>query len=220
MRRALVGPVVACLLLVAAPALAHPFGPPPTALVSARGQSVFINWTAAPDDTLAIGVQVGLLEESVLEDVMEASVQVAPSRAQEDALNESSELLAYLVDHIHVTQDGGACEMTVQPITDFVRDGAKTVHQCPEPVSAVDIEITMLHDVHEAYRTFAVTNEYARPTQAVYSVANPRHTWDFSENEETQGGGGLPGWLPLVVIGGLVSVVGLVLAVGRSGGKG
>jgi hypothetical protein len=216
MRRGLVGVVIACVLLVAAPALAHPFGPPPTALVSARGQSVFINWTAAPDDTLAIGVQVGLLDESVLEDVMEASVQVAPSRAQEDALNESTELKGYLADHISVTQDGADCEMTVQPITDFVRDGAKSVHQCPEPITVVDIEITMLHDVHEAYRTFAVTNEYARPTQAVYSVANPRHTWDFSDNEETQSGG-LPGWLPLLAIGALVSVVGLVIAIGRGG---
>jgi hypothetical protein len=209
------------LLGSATAALAHPFGPPPTALVSARGSSVFVEWRAAPDDTAAIGVQLGFLDEAVLEAYLEAPTQAAPSAADEDALARSPELVAYLLDRVVVEQDGARCRGRVVAVEAFVQEGARVVLECPEPISAVDLEISLLHDVHEAYRTFAVAeSEATAPAQAVFTTASPRQRFDFSGAttpgaEPTAPTGGEPGAIVgVAVVGGflgLAALAGIVL---------
>ena len=210
------------LILVAAPVLAHPFGPPPTALVSARGQSVFIEWRSAADDAVAIGVEVGLLSEDLVDVYLEGPAQAAPSERAELELSESEELRDYLLEHIAVRQEGERCRATVQPIGNFVHEGARTVHECPEPIGSVDITITMLHERHPAYRTFAISGEDdVSPQQAVFSIDSPEHAWDFAaerasaDNPTESTGGGLVVW-PLAAVGAM-AVLGVVVVVVRSG---
>lgn len=167
--------------VLAAPAAAHPFGPPPTAVLRVDGNVMTISWKAAPDDTMAIGEQVGILPPGSVEGFREAQTQVAPPASAERALDEAPELRAYLLRRIQVRQDGALCPATVRPIVDFVGGGATTVHQCPRPIGKVELAITMLHDLHEAYRTFAVSDQPgAAPRQSVHTVTRPRARWDFS----------------------------------------
>jgi hypothetical protein len=181
-------------ILTAAPASAHPFGPPPTALVAARGNAVLVDWRSAPDDAIAIGIHVGLLPEETMDAYLEAQTQVAPSAADEELLARSPELHDYLLEHIRVLQDGRPCEPNLQPVGDFVRDGARIIHDCAEDVEVVEIEITMLHDIHSAYRTFAVAeNETTVPAQAVFTTAAPRQQMDFSGSAGSGGSDGAEG---------------------------
>lgn len=187
------------------PADAHPFGVPPTALVSADGRRVTVEWAAAPDDAMVVGMAIGVLDDDSLDRYLEGPVQTAPPAAQEEALSASPELLEYLLERIVVAQDGEACDGRVEPIEDFMSDGARVVHDCPAPVTAVSLQVTMLHDVHTAYRTFAITEGTGRPEQAVFTVDNPEQEWDFTAD------GQAPlriAWLPPVVLG-VVGAIGV-----------
>lgn len=67
------------------------------------------------------------------------------------------------------------------PIFDFVSRGATTVHHCPEQLGRVELEITMLQDIHPAYRTFAVTEQPGiGRRQSVHTSRLPRVAWDLS----------------------------------------
>jgi hypothetical protein len=201
-------------------AWAHPFGPPPTALLTVVEDAVVVEWRSAADDAAAIGVALGFMDVTVLDAYLEAPTQVAPSAADEEALAASTELRAYLLEHIAVRQDGVPCEGAVVDASDFVHGGATVVHRCPEPIRRVEVTLSMLHDVHEAYRTFAVTaSDEADPAQAVFTVAEPVHVFDFSGSSGTgeaatpttgssAGGGGA------LALGAL----GAVLLVGLAGG--
>lgn len=176
--------VVVLAAAIAGPVLAHPYGPPPSALIAVRGSTVLIDWRATPDDAVAVGVHLGFFDEEVLDAYLEAPAQAAPPAADEDALTASPLLLTYLAEHVAVIQDGQRCEVTVVPPENFVHQGARVLHACPEPVDVVEVELTMLHDIHEAYRTFGLAeDEAAAPSQVVFTVSDPRHTIDF-------GGGG------------------------------
>lgn len=168
------------LLLGASSAAAHPFGPPPTALVSASGHQVVVEWGAPTDDALVVGMALGVLDDTSLERYLEGPVQVAPPAAKEAELSASAELVDYLLDRIVVTQDGRRCDASVAPIDSFLTDGARVIHQCPRPVTVVDLRIAMLHDVHDAYRTFAVTEGTGTPAQSVFTVERAEQRWDFT----------------------------------------
>ena len=163
----------------ATPAAAHPFGPPPTAEIAADGRQITVDWTATPDDAVAIGELLDLMPEgSTAAYRQESAAQVAPSRAAEAALSAAPELHAYLTDHIVAVQEGQPCPGTVPPVTDFVHEGARVVLTCPAEVAEVVLRITMLHEIHPAYRTFAVGEE-SQPAQSVFTVEAPEHTWRF-----------------------------------------
>jgi hypothetical protein len=216
------GVAAVALVSAAAPSLAHPFGPPPTAFVSARGHSVFVEWAAAADDAIAVGESIGLFEEGTAEQYWEAPVQVAPPAHKEEELSASPGLRDYLLERIQVRQDGVLCAGTVQPIGNFVRDGAVVVYRCPAEVAVVDLHIAMLHDVHDAYRTFAISEGDAQPAQAVFTSTESEHRWDFTAPAEdgppAAGNGGGMTWWPLAVGGGAAIVIAAALAllVGRS----
>ena len=173
--------LVGVLVLVLSPdaAVAHPFGPPPTARVGADGRTVTIHWSATPDDAVAIGELLGLMPAGSVEAYrQESAAQVAPSLRDEAALAGSPLLAEYLTKHIVVEQDGEPCPAEVPPRPTFVQNGATVVATCSQPVREVTLRITMLHDVNPAYRTVAI-GEASRPAQSVFTVAEPSAQWEF-----------------------------------------
>jgi hypothetical protein len=197
------------LLTAPPPADAHPFGPPPTARIWAEGDVVTIDWAAAPDDLALIGVELGLLPEDTPDAYLEAPTQVAPERAHEEQMSRSPELVDYLLERVRVIQRGRDCEGGVEPIERFLTRGATVVHRCAEPVTEVEVEIGLLHDVHPAYRTFAFSaSDEAEPSQAVFTAASPRHTWRFGATADgtAEGRARGAGTVGLIILG-LVAVL-------------
>lgn len=189
----------------ATPALAHPFGPPPTAVVSAAGNTVTIQWRAAIDDMLAIGERLGVLPPGTAEGYREAAVQVAPPAAAEETLDRSPELAEYLQQRLTVTQHDGQdsirCDFELVPVVSFLTEGAVTRHHCPKPVATVTLNITMLHDIHEAYRTFAIDRtEGVKPGQSVHTVTAPAAEWEFGAVTTPNDTSSTGGWWPLIAI--------------------
>lgn len=209
-RAALLGVLVllGLVALPAAPAAAHPFGPPPTALLTATGDELRIEWRSAVDDAAAIGVTLGFLDEEILQAYLEAPTQVAPSAADEDAFTGSDELRDYLLTHVAVRQGDTDCRAAIGELRAFLYDGATITYRCPEPIAEVDVRISMLHDVHPAYRTFATAaSATASPAQTVFTAADAQQRFDFAAT----GGGALGGSLTALVA---VAVLGLLAAVG------
>lgn len=170
---------VLVLMLLPDAAVAHPFGPPPTARVSADGRAVTIHWSATPDDAVAIGELLGLMPAGSVEAYrQESAAQVAPSLRDEDALAASPLLAEYLAKHIVVEQDGQHCPAEVPPRPTFVQNGATVVATCPRPVREVTLRITMLHDINPAYRTVAI-GKASRPAQSVFTTGAPAAQWQF-----------------------------------------
>jgi MYXO-CTERM domain-containing protein len=194
--------VVAGVVVAAVPAAAHPFGPPPTATISASDRTITIDWQATPDDAVAIGELLGLMPEgSTAAYRQESAAQVAPSRQAEAALSASPLLADYLREHITVTQDGTPCAPDVPAPGDFVHQGARILLTCPDPVAEVTLRITMLHSIHSAYRTFAVGADTS-PSQSVFTVEAPAHTWRFGAPA-----GEATTTVPMIVGGGVLLAV-------------
>jgi hypothetical protein len=183
------------VVVAGAPAQAHPFGEPQTARISAEGSQVIMRWTSPPDDILVLGGAVGALparREYVFEmspdDVPEL---VGPSDA--DLITSSPEVADYLADHLTVRQNGQVCEPDVS-LDELVEEGALVVFDCANPVEDVEVEITMLTDLHEAYRTVAVGEGGTEPDRWLYTIDDPVQTWTFGAGS---GGGVTSGvvWL-------------------------
>ena len=171
--------VLLLAMTAASPAWAHPFGPPPTARVSAEGSTVTIDWSATPDDAAAIGEQLGILPPgSVAAYRQDAAAQVAPPAADEARLSASPQLRDYLTSRITAAQAGEPCDGSVPPVADFVHSGARVVLDCPDPVAEIELSITMLHDLNPAYRTVAVGTD-SDPAQGVFTTQASRATWRF-----------------------------------------
>jgi hypothetical protein len=195
---------VATFGLVLAPvaAVGHPFGPPPRAWVTVDGPIVDIGWEAAYDDHLAVGEHLGYFAEGTSQAYVDPAVQVAPPRADEEALASSDDLRDYLSSNIVVMQGSQRCASQVLSTEAFVDRGARTRHRCPEATGPVTLRVTMLHDIHEAYRTFALADDDATGPFAVFSVEEPEHTVAMEDL-----GAGSPATSRLVLLGSLVVVV-------------
>ena len=166
-------------LTAPSPAFAHPFGPPPTARISAQGRTVTIDWSATPDDAVAIGEKLGIMPAgSVAAYRQESAAQVAPSGRDEARLSASPLLADYLTSHVAVVQDGQRCPATVPAVVDFVHAGARVVATCPAEVQQVELRITMLHDINTAYRTVGIGTR-TDPAQSVFTATTPGFTWRF-----------------------------------------
>jgi hypothetical protein len=197
-------------VLSAAPAAAHPFGPPPTARISAQGATVSIAWSATPDDAVAIGESLGVMPPgSVAAYRQEGGTQVAPSSADEARFSASPLLREYLIEHIAVSQAGQPCAASVPAIGDFVHAGARIDLTCPAPVTTVDLRISMLHEIHEAYRTVAIGTG-SEPRRSVFTVSAPEHTWTFGA-----GGGGTAPWLGAGIVTATVALAGAAFVLAR-----
>jgi hypothetical protein len=165
------------LVLPAAAAWGHASGELPRARLSSEGRTVFLEWTAPPDDAADVGVAVGLLPEEAVVALLGASDEGLPTDQQIRELSRSDELRAYLLDNARVTQHGRSCDAEVEPGADFLTDGARFVFTCPDPVAEAQVEVTILHDRDELYATYSVdgTSQYA-----VHTTRQPEHPWDFT----------------------------------------
>jgi hypothetical protein len=160
--RLAVGGVVllSVLLLAARPAIAHPFGVPPTAKLTAERDRLLVVWSAVEEDAAW--------------------------------LPGGDTLADYLLERIRVAQGSRWCVGRARTRNPSTEQGIAVVHHCPERIGVVDVEITMLQDRHEAYRTFAFAD--AQPRQAVFTVAQPRHRLDFG-GDSGKAAGPAVGWL-------------------------
>lgn len=191
-RRPLAAVVLAALALALAPTAghAHPFGPPPRSWLEVDDATVRLSWEATYDDHLALGERLGYFEEGTSAAYLDPSVQVAPPRADEEALAASDELRAYLAANIAVEQDGQRCDLDGVRTDRFVERGAIVHHVCPRPAEELTLRITMLHDVNEAYRTFGLAEAGPAGPFAVFTVEQPEHRVDVTELTGDGGAGG------------------------------
>lgn len=202
--------VVAAVTVGAAPAVAHPFGPPPVARLSAEGTVVQVRWTAAPDDLLALGYGAGVLHERPAAlDQAEGTPfggGTDVTAAEAALLTGAPEVASYLGDGVQVRQDGIDCPGEVRDAADLVDAGALLAFTCPAPVRTVDVGVELLTDLHPAYRTMAVSAEGQR---ALYTTDDTVESWTF---------GGASGAGPTLAVGGvgaLLAAVGAATVVRR-----
>ncbi|MFI0423618.1 hypothetical protein [Spongiactinospora sp. 9N601] len=144
-------PSVAALLAVlllafAAPAAAHPFGPPSTASLRADGPRVELAWRSAEDDWVALGQSLGAFEDP-------GSGPVSTALTGEQKLGRSAAVRTYLLARVRVAQRGRACPGRLAELRDLLAEGARFTFECPGPVSEVELTMTPLTDLNPAYRT-------------------------------------------------------------------
>jgi hypothetical protein len=131
-----------------------------------------------------------------------------------ELLGRSAELRTYLLQHITVSQSGMPCTGAIgelDDVDDLLRDGMPLTFTCADDVDLVDISITALTDLHEAYRTVAIAD--AAPGRVLYTWDDGTHEWDFSAGSTASlfGGGTVAVAAGLV----LLSVVLLTLTMRR-----
>ncbi|GIF72814.1 hypothetical protein [Asanoa siamensis] len=158
MRRLALGALVALAVvgLAGTPAAAHPFGPPSTAKVTARGSSLTLVWHAAEDDWVALGQSVGAFDDPATDVTGEQKLQRSPA------------VRDYLLARMTVRQAGVACPGTVGELKDLLSTGATLTYECPATVASVRIKLAALMDLNEAYRTVLVGD-----SEAMFTVASP-----------------------------------------------
>lgn len=175
----------------AAPAAAHPFGPPPVATMTAEGARIDVRWAVAADDVVALGYHTGAIPTRrtfVFEDGVPAD---APGQVDDSdaALVAASPAVAeYLTDGFRVRQDGRPCPGRVDDAGDLTTAGAHLVFTCPSRVRTVELEVTLLTDLHPAYRTVLLAAGGARPERSISTLEDPTGTVTFGGG----GGGGAP----------------------------
>ena len=190
-----VGATLAAATMGGGPAVAHPFGPPTTARVVVDGSRVDISWQPAEDDWVALGQSLGAFEDP-------SAGPVATQLTGEEKLRESAAVRDYLRERITVSQQGRPCPGELRPLDRLLAQGARLTFDCPDQVRTLDITLTALTDLNEAYRTI-LRAESASPAETLYTAVADTHQVDF-----TQSGGGLG------------PAVGLALGVAVAGGLG
>lgn len=173
--------------LSAGVAQAHPFGDPQTAQISNDGDTVHVRWRAAPDDLSALAIELRVVESGrtfVYEDGALVPEESDPTDVE--ALAGAPEFADYLLRHITVRAGGRECAGAVDPLDALADDGAGVTFTCAAPVTAAEVSISTLTDLHEAYRTLA----YGPGDQgAVYTLADDTAAWTFDPAVATTGDG-------------------------------
>ncbi len=191
------------------PAAAHPFGPPTVARVAVDGFRVDLSWQPAEDDWVALGQSLGAFEDPT-------SGPVATQLTGEQKLQGSTAVRDYLRERITVSQDGRPCRGELKPLDALLARGARLTFDCPAPVSTLDITMTALTDLNQAYRTVLRADTPALPAEALYTAADGTHQIDFTQS----GGGATPAValaVGVVAAGGLGALIGLARR--RTGSK-
>jgi hypothetical protein len=183
---ALVGAVAVWVLAAGGPALAHPLGPPPEVGLRADGRTVEVTWRAERDDVYAIALSVGAVAgELIFEEVNGEVVQVGGER-DADLLASDPAVPAYLLDTIGVQQDGVACSGDVLAPPTYDGEPAHLTFSCPRPVAAVDVTVSALTEISDAYRTIARA-EGADPARGLHTAEAPTATYAFAAPAATAG---------------------------------
>ncbi|GAB3465856.1 hypothetical protein [Actinophytocola sediminis] len=162
------------LLAFAAPAAAHPFGPPSTARVAVDGSTVSLSWLAAEDDWVALGQSLGAFDDST-------------TVTGEEKLRRSPAVRDYLLARVTISQGGRPCRGELAPLADLLSQGARYTFTCPASVSELDVQLATLTDLNSAYRTVLTTDPPATPARALFTGAQDTLRLRFA------GDGGLPG---------------------------
>lgn len=139
--------VPVALLALAAPAAAHPFGPPSTARISADDATVSLSWLAAEDDWVALGQSLGAFDDPT------------ETLTGEQKLQRSPAVRDYLLERITVRQDGRPCDAGLATLAELLTKGARLTFDCPAPVVDVEVTLDVLTDLNEAYRTVLTVEE-------------------------------------------------------------
>lgn len=177
-RRALGVVLSACaaaLLAVAGPvtpAAAHPFGPPPTARISAAGSQVQLVWKASADDWVLLGQALGAFDNP-------SGDQNFATLTGEQKLQRSQQLHTYLLDRIGVSQRGAPCRGALVVPRHLLDNGVDFTFACPRPVDDVDVRLTALTDLNTAYRTM-LSASHATPARTLVTSDHTTQRLDFS----------------------------------------
>lgn len=208
------GAALAVVVAGAGAASAHPFGEPQSVRMSAEDSVVTLRWSAPPDDLILLGGAVGALPErrEIVFDVSPSTVPEPVGETDADRLTASEEVARYLTEHLGVRQAGVSCRPAVR-LDELVGDGAELTFDCPATVDQVEIEVSMLTDLHEAYRTVAI-GDGTSPDRTLYTVDDTVWTWTFGATPESSAGSstgssaGSGVWWLVAVLAGLAGAVG------------
>jgi hypothetical protein len=188
-------------------AQAHPFGPPQTVSVATaeQGSVVRVRWLpGAADDFISLAHRLGLDPEDRSNDAG-ALLYV---KQDADLLAGSTAFDAYLSDHIAVASGGRPCTGSVLPHDDLVAAGATLEFDCGTPVASATVAVSMLTDLHAAYRTLATGPAGQR---FVYTVDATSHGWSLSGAEA---GSDDLATSAVVQLGGVAAGIGLLVLAG------
>lgn len=183
-------------------ALAHPFGPPLTADVSRQGATIEVRWSGAEDDWMALGEATGAF-----------AAASDPARTGAEILADSATVRDYLLDNVSVHQEGSRCAAEWVGIDDLLEGGAHLRFRCPQPGDTVELTLTALTDVNQAYRTVVT----AGGEQILFTATESRHALDLTG---ASGGGGQTGVLLLSCAGAALLAGGLVWGASARRGRG
>ena len=189
---------LAAVAVTATPAAAHPFGPPSTARTAAHGSELTLTWLAAEDDWVALGQSLGAFADPSTEITGEEKLRRSPA------------VRDYLLERMSVRQGGQPCHGRLAELANLLRDGARLTFECPATVGEVEIRLSALTDLNEAYRTVLVAETPADPGQVLFTSAQPSHRVRFTASGTT--GGGAAAVAPLAIGTGAVVAGGAGLA--------
>ena len=173
------------LVLLAAPAAAHPFGEPPHADLTVDGDTVTLTWQAASDDLAELAVDAGLLDDDAPQAILDGDNAAIPDEAARDELAADPQFRRYLTDRLEVTADGRRCAGELTVVGDPLEDPLRYDATCPAPPGTVTVEIGLLTDLDPAYRTYLFADDLT-PDVALHTVEAPRHT--FTVDADTDDG--------------------------------
>lgn len=191
-------------------AAAHPFGDPQTVVISRdqdRQDVVHLTWkVGAADDLTLLGISLGVLPEDRL--MLDGAVSYDAQDAAQ--VSQADEVESYLLEHVKVAAGERACQGEVTGVGDLVEEGADLSFTCDAPVDEVDVTVTTLTDLHEAYRTLATAPGGQR---GVYETDHQTQTWamgGLAPGSPTDPGGDA-GTSAALQIGGVIGAVMLVV---------
>jgi hypothetical protein len=166
--------VLALLVLPALDAQAHPWGDPQTVELAAVGQdTVQVRWNVGMTDDLTwLAIHLG----EVAEDRIMLDGVVLYEAADAQALAASPDLDDYVLGHIRVTAGSDPCVGSVLDKQSLGVDGITLAFTCAHPIDRATVTVTMLTDLHPAYRTMATGPDGQR---FAYSSDQPSHDWTF-----------------------------------------
>lgn len=185
MRRALTLLLVLIGLVAAAGGVAsgHPFGPPPVAAFDVDGREVTMTWSAAEDDYTILGGALGLsptAETFVFDTEGQPIAGPPPVGQQLDELAGQDTLHDYLAQNVRIRQEGQDCPLAVDT-SRLSTQGVMFAATCPGPVTDLDVRITLLHDLHPAYRTVGLSGPNGVKT--LFTQDAPQHVLAFAAAE-------------------------------------
>lgn len=163
----------------AAPAAAHPFGPPPTARISAKGSHIHLVWKATADDWVLLGQALGAFDNPTGDEAF-------ATLTGEQKLQRSKKLHAYLLDRIGITQSGAPCRGALAIPQHLLDNGVDFTFTCPRPAGDVDVRLAALTDLDAAYRT-VLSATHATPARTLVTSENTTRHLDFSAHAPTGG---------------------------------